>query len=83
MDEPSGNSEVRVTGAVGTGDAERDEFESAFPDLTSEVPYDAVSVGILFSSASLGWRAGLVAIWRCPEIRLKLTSIIMPSSINL
>lgn len=42
LDEPSGDSEFRVTGASGTGDVERAEFENAFPDLTSEVPYEAV-----------------------------------------
>lgn len=39
LDEPMGSSQVRVTGNVGLGeDAELDQFESAFPDLSSEMP---------------------------------------------
>lgn len=38
LDEPQGSSEVRVTGTAGLGeDKEREEFESAFPDLGDEV----------------------------------------------
>ena len=44
LDEPSGGNEVRVTGVAGTGeDEDRAQFESAFPDLSSEVGYEAVS----------------------------------------
>jgi hypothetical protein len=63
LDSPA--PEVRVTGMGGTGDQERDEFENAFPDLTSEVPYEAVSGVIIFSrvqvdnfSSELSWRNG-------------------------
>lgn len=43
LDSPGiGGSEVRVTGVAGTGeDADREKFESAFPDLSGEVGYDA------------------------------------------
>lgn len=45
LDEPMGSSQVRVTGNVGLGeDEELDKFESAFPDLSSEMP-EAVSSG--------------------------------------
>lgn len=45
LDEPRGSSDVRVTGVSGTGDdIEREQFESAFPDLSGEVPYEAVSL---------------------------------------
>lgn len=44
LDEPSGGQEVRVTGVAGTGeDEDRAQFESAFPDLSEEVGYQAVS----------------------------------------
>lgn len=39
-----GSSEVRVTGNVGLGeDPEREQFESAFPDLSSDVSSAPVS----------------------------------------
>ncbi|KAK4688201.1 hypothetical protein P7C73_g1900, partial [Tremellales sp. Uapishka_1] len=43
LDSPGiGGSQVRVTGVSGTGeDDDREKFESAFPDLTGEVQYDA------------------------------------------
>ncbi|ORY26350.1 clathrin light chain [Naematelia encephala] len=45
LDSPDiGGTDVRVTGVAGTGeDADREHFESAFPDLTSEVPFEAPS----------------------------------------
>ena len=44
LDEPSGGHEIRVTGVAGTGeDEDRAQFESAFPDLSGEVGYEAVS----------------------------------------
>jgi hypothetical protein len=45
LDEPRGSSDVRVTGVQGSGeDEEREQFESAFPDLSGEVPYEAVRI---------------------------------------
>ena len=42
-----GNTEFRITGVAGTGqDEDRDKFESAFPDLSDEITYDAVSLFI-------------------------------------
>lgn len=39
LDEPAGSSEVRVTGNAGLGEnPELEEFTSAFPDLSSELP---------------------------------------------
>lgn len=44
-DDLLGGSNVRVTGVSGTGeDEDRAQFESAFPDLSSEVGYEAVSI---------------------------------------
>lgn len=44
LEEPGPGSQVRVTGAAGTGeDEEMAQFESAFPDLSGEVPYEQVS----------------------------------------
>lgn len=44
LDEPGPGSQVRVTGAAGTGeDEDVAQFESAFPDLSGEVPYEQVS----------------------------------------
>ena len=43
LSSPAPQGEVRVTGVAGTGeDEEREKFESAFPDLSGEVPYEAV-----------------------------------------
>lgn len=45
LDSPAPTSEVRVTGFGGTGeDEDREKFESAFPDLSSEVPQQAVRI---------------------------------------
>ncbi|GMK59686.1 hypothetical protein CspeluHIS016_0802920 [Cutaneotrichosporon spelunceum] len=45
FDEPIAVSEVRVTGNVGLGDdQELDQFESAFPDLSSDIPAAASAV---------------------------------------
>ncbi|EIW70333.1 clathrin light chain [Tremella mesenterica] len=42
LSSPGVGSTVRVTGVGGTGeDTEREKFESAFPDLTDEVPFEA------------------------------------------
>jgi len=42
LDSPQPTTQIRVTGVEGTGeDPEREQFESAFPDLTGEVPYEA------------------------------------------
>jgi len=44
LDEPAPTSEVRVTGFGGMeGDEDREKFESAFPDLSGEVPQEQVS----------------------------------------
>jgi len=44
LDEPAPTSEVRVTGFAGLGeDEDREKFESAFPDLSGEVPQQEVS----------------------------------------
>lgn len=44
LDEPAPTSEVRVTGYGGLeGDEDREKFESAFPDLSGEVPSAQVS----------------------------------------
>jgi len=44
LDEPAPTSEVRVTGFAGMeGDEDREKFESAFPDLSGEVPQEQVS----------------------------------------
>jgi len=48
LDSPGPGSQVRVTGAAGTGeDEEMAQFESAFPDLSGEVPYEQVSFTFL------------------------------------
>jgi hypothetical protein len=54
LDEPSlGSSEVRITGVAGAGqDAEREKFESAFPDLSGEVGYDEVSKATATATAA-------------------------------
>jgi hypothetical protein len=45
LDEPAPTSEVRVTGFGGLeGDEDREKFESAFPDLSGEVPNEQVSL---------------------------------------
>ena len=45
LDSPAPKGEVRVTGFGGTGeDEDMEKFESAFPDLSSEVPQQAVSL---------------------------------------
>lgn len=59
LDSPNaqGSSQVRVTGFGGTGDEkdeEMDKFESAFPDLSGEVPYQAVS-GFCVCTGSAVW----------------------------
>jgi hypothetical protein len=44
LDEPAPTSQVRVTGFEGMGeDEDREKFESAFPDLSGEVPQEQVS----------------------------------------
>lgn len=44
LDSPAPTGEVRVTGYAGTGeDEDREKFESAFPDLSSEVPQQTSS----------------------------------------
>jgi len=44
LDSPAPTSEVRVTGFGGMeGDEDREKFESAFPDLSGEVPQEQVS----------------------------------------
>lgn len=44
LDEPAPTSEVRVTGFGGLeGDEDREKFESAFPDLSGEVPQEQTS----------------------------------------
>lgn len=43
LDSPAPTSEVRVTGHAGLGeDEDREKFESAFPDLSGEVPQEVV-----------------------------------------
>lgn len=43
LDSPAPAGEVRVTGYGGSGeDEDREKFESAFPDLSGEVPQEAV-----------------------------------------
>lgn len=45
LDEPQGSSEVRVTGTAGLGeDTEREQFESAFPDLADDAPHTVSGV---------------------------------------
>ena len=47
LDEPAPTSEVRVTGFGGLeGDEDREKFESAFPDLSGEVPQEQVSQAV-------------------------------------
>ncbi|KAK1923949.1 clathrin light chain [Papiliotrema laurentii] len=42
LDSPAGSAEVRVTGVAGLQeDPEREQFESAFPDLSGEVGFEA------------------------------------------
>ena len=50
LDSPGpGRGDVRVTGAAGMGeDEDMEKFESAFPDLSGEVGYDAVSLDLLW-----------------------------------
>jgi hypothetical protein len=48
LDSPAPTSEVRVTGFAGLGeDEDREKFESAFPDLSGEVPQEAVSLLVM------------------------------------
>lgn len=60
LDSPAPTGEVRVTGYGGTGeDEDREKFESAFPDLSGEVPQQTVSP---FKRLPPGWRC-LALVW--------------------